>query len=204
MHTMERSAMIETEQDTSMLQSSQERSIRFERGKRNRVGKNVTGEFGQFQKDSQSRNKQRSMMTDKESLSYDQQSYDDEIDYQQRNAFALGYQPYDLARDGRFHEELFNRGIQQKLLKDKAVIVGAPYYEKKSQLHLVKDDPNCTFMPQLYAPLGAPKDDNLPVDPLAFQPIRTIKHSAITKQSIEYHYKRVAQARNGPQVYKGK
>ena len=31
-----------------------------------------------------------------------------------------------------------------------------------------------------------------------------MKHSAITKTSIDYHYKRVAHARNGPQVYSGK
>ena len=37
-----------------------------------------------------------------------------------------------------------------------------------------------------------------------FQPIKTIRHSHMTKSSIDYHYKRLAHARKGPQVYRQK
>ena len=57
-------------------------------------------------------------------------------------------------------------------------------------------------MPQLYVPLGANAAATDVVDPLMFQPIKTIRHSTMTKSSIDYHYKRLAHARNGPQVYR--
>ena len=102
---------------------------------------------------------------------------------------------------------MFNQGIQEKLQKDRANIVGAPYYEKSCKHHIVEDDPNelnCTFMPQLFVPLGAPQANTGIVDPLMFQPIKTIRHSPMTKSSIDYHYKRLAHARKGPQVYRQK
>ena len=93
-------------------------------------------------------------------MSYDQQSYDDELDYQ-REDYAMTYQPYDLVNNGnkRFiDDQMFNQGIQEKMQKDRANIVGSPYYEKRCKHHHIEDDPddlNCTFMPQLYVPLGA-------------------------------------------------
>lgn len=42
------------------------------------------------------------------------------------------------------------------------------------------------------------------VNPLMFEPIKTIKHSPMTKSSMDYHYKRLNQARKGPQVYRSK
>ena len=67
---------------------------------------------------------------------------------------------------------------------------------------MIEDDPNnfeCTFKPKLIAPLGSKKrGDDEPVDPLMFSPIKTIKHSPMTKSSIEYHYKRLKYARKGP------
>ena len=78
---------------------------------------------------------------------------------------------------------------------------------KRCQQHQIDDDPNdfhCTFKPALYAPLGAPKDDMMPVDPLMWKPIKTIRHSPITKSSFDYHYKRLFHARMGPKVYRDK
>jgi len=83
--------------------------------------------------------------------------------------------------------------------------MGAPYYEKRCRQHLTGDDPDdreCTFRPKLIAPLGAKKDGQGEVDPLEFVPIKTIVHSPMTKSSIEYHLKRLAQARKGPQLYR--
>ena len=142
--------------------------------------------------------------------SYDQQSYDDELDYE-RNEFSLNYQPYDQPVDNKFLQQqqvLFNAAIHEKIMKERqAVIVGAPYYEKRCQNHLTNDDPNdhnCTFRPQLFRPLGAPKEAEGIVDPLMFKPVKTIKHSPITKSSMDYHYKRLNQARTGPKIYKSK
>ena len=60
------------------------------------------------------------------------------------------------------------------------------------------NDLNCTFKPLLYQPLGAPKGEDVQIDPLMFAPIRTIKQSPITKSSIDYHCKRLTHARIGP------
>jgi len=62
-----------------------------------------------------------------------------------------------------------NSGIQEKLIKEDTVALG-----KRCHRHPVKDDPDdlhCTFMPQLFVPLGAPKDPHAVVDPLMFRPI---------------------------------
>ena len=79
LNTVERSVnMIVTEQDsTSILQSSTEMPVKFEPANR---GKRVTAEVN-MQKLRDPRAVRHSQMTEKESISYDQQSYDDEIDY---------------------------------------------------------------------------------------------------------------------------
>ena len=42
----------------------------------------------------------------------------------------------------------------------------------------------------------------MPVDPLSWKPIKNIKHSPVTKTSMDYHYKRLFHARQGPKVFR--
>lgn len=90
---------------------------------------------------------------------------------------------------------LYNQALNDKMSRDDiSVIQGAPYYDKKCKRHMIMDDPddiNCTFKPKLIPPLGATKDPLALPDPLMFKPIKTIRHSPMTKSSIDYHYKRL-------------
>ena len=136
----------------------------------------------------------------------------EEEDYHQRQDY---YSPNDIEVQGKLmagSSMLFSSNGRPVMHPSgdpfgEHAITGIRLYEKRCRHHLIEDHPDnveCTFKPRLMRPLGAPKDGLQTVDPLMFQPIITIKHSPMTKSSIDYHYKRLIQARKGPQVYREK